>query len=104
MEGEIVFPIYLDNNATTPVDPRVKAAVLPWLTDHFGNPSSVTYAQGVQANEALEKARAQVADLLGAQSHSEVYFTSGASEANAIAISGVIEHLAIQSREKGTDA
>eukprot|EP00959_Pyramimonas_sp_CCMP1952_P466575 9490174-Pyramimonas_sp.AAC.1 len=64
-------PIYLDNNATTPVDPRVKDVMLPWLTECFGNPSSVTYVQGVKASEALETARKEVANLLGAKSPSE---------------------------------
>ena len=94
-------PIYMDNNATTPVDPRVLSAMLPWFSENFGNPSSITYSQGVKAKQALEKARGEVADLLGADSPSEIVFTSGATEANAIAISGTIEYIAIASRKRG---
>ncbi len=62
------FPIYLDYGATTPVDPRVVDAMIPWLREHFGNPASRSHAWGWEAEEAVEAARAQVADLIGASS------------------------------------
>ncbi|HZU37950.1 MAG TPA: aminotransferase class V-fold PLP-dependent enzyme, partial [Gemmataceae bacterium] len=68
-------PIYLDFNATTPIDPAVTEAMLPWLSEHFGNPSS-THAYGQRTHDAVEKARGQVAALLGAQPD-EIVFTSG---------------------------
>lgn len=80
-------PIYLDYNATTPVDPRVVEAMAPFIAEHFGNPSSA-HALGRCAKEAVETARAQVADLLGAQPD-EIVFTSGGSESNNTAIKGV---------------
>jgi cysteine desulfurase len=80
-------PIYLDYNATTPVDPRVVDAALPYLTQHFGNPSSShTYAEAPRA--AVGLARRQVADLLGA-APGEIVFTAGGSEADTLAIRGV---------------
>lgn len=79
--------IYLDYNATTPVDPAVVDAMLPYLTEHFGNPSS-GHAFGRRAREAVEAARADVADLLGAAPE-EIVFTSGGSEANTMAVLGV---------------
>ena len=60
------FPIYLDYGATTPVDPRVVDAMIPWLREHFGNPASRSHAWGWEAEEAVEKARTQVAELIGA--------------------------------------
>jgi len=60
------FPIYMDYGATTPVDPRVVDAMIPWLREHFGNPASRSHAWGWEAEEAVEKARVQVADLIGA--------------------------------------
>ena len=80
-------PIYLDYNATTPVDPRVRAAMLPYLGDEFGNPSS-THAFGRSAWTAVERARLQVADLLGC-APDEVVFTGGGSESDNLAIQGV---------------
>jgi len=80
-------PIYLDYNATTPVDPVVAEAMLPYLREHFGNPSS-SHGYGVQAKRAVERARRQVADLLGC-SPDEVIFTSGGSESNNMAIKGI---------------
>jgi cysteine desulfurase NifS len=80
-------PIYLDYNATTPIDPEVARVMLPYLTEHFGNPSSAHW-YGQQAKQAVETARQQVAALLRAQPH-EVVFTSGGSEANNYAIKGV---------------
>ncbi len=79
-------PIYLDYNATTPIDGRVADAMLPYLYDHFGNPSS-SHAYGITAKMAVENARRQVAHLLGCRSE-EVIFTSGGSEANNLAIKG----------------
>jgi cysteine desulfurase len=79
-------PIYLDHNATTPVHPEVVEAMLPWLKEHFGNPSS-THVYGRRAHEAVEKAREQVAALLGCKAD-EVFFTSGGTEANNLAILG----------------
>jgi len=79
--------IYLDYNATTPLDPRVAEAMLPYLREHHGNPSS-SHAAGQRTRAAVERARAQVADLLGA-SPGEIVFTSGGSEANNHAVKGV---------------
>lgn len=79
-------PIYLDYNATTPIDARVAEAMLPFLFGHFGNPSS-SHAFGVQARSAVEKARRQVAGMLGCRAE-EIVFTSGGSEANNLAIQG----------------
>ena len=80
--------IYLDYNATTPIAPSVVDAMTPFLTDHFGNPSS-SHALGRAAAEAIEDARAQVAGLLGC-SHDEVVFTSGGTESNNMAIKGAM--------------
>ncbi len=80
-------PIYLDNHATTPVDPRVLAAMRPWWEENFANPHSVEHAMGRAAEAAVEMARGHVADLIGA-SASEIILTSGATEANNIAIKG----------------
>ncbi len=80
-------PIYLDYNATTPVDPAVVEAMLPYLAVHFGNPSS-THAYGRAAHEAVDTAREQVASLLGC-SASEITFTGGGSESDNLAIRGV---------------
>jgi cysteine desulfurase len=82
-----VPPIYLDYNATTPVDPVVLDAMLPFLREHFGNPSS-THTYGKTAHDAVESARAQVAALIGAQPD-EIVFTGGGSEASNHAIKGV---------------
>jgi cysteine desulfurase len=80
-------PIYLDYNATTPIDPEVATAMAPYLYDHFGNPSSA-HAYGVRAREAVDAARCQVAALLGC-TPGEVVFTSGGTESNNAAIKGV---------------
>jgi cysteine desulfurase len=89
-------PIYLDHNATTPVHPEVVEAMLPWLKEHFGNPSS-THPYGRRAQEAVEAAREQVAGLLGCRSE-EIFFTSGGTEANNLAIRGSAEALADRRR------
>jgi cysteine desulfurase len=85
--GESMAPIYLDYNATTPLDPAVIEALLPYLREHFGNPSS-THAYGKTTHDAVDRARRQVAALLGAQPD-EIVFTSGGSEASNQAIKGV---------------
>lgn len=82
-------PIYLDYNATTPVDPRVLEAMLPYLREHFGNPSS-SHPYGVQTRTAIEHARGQVAALLGC-APDEIIFTGSGSEANNLAIKGIAE-------------
>lgn len=114
-------PIHLDHNATTPVAPEVLDAMLPWLRDQFGTPSS-THPWGRRAAQAVAKARHQVADLIGAQAQ-EIVFTGCATEANNLALLGVartlgmarrhlvisaIEHLAVMApamflREQGWD-
>ena len=81
------FPIYLDYGATNPCDPRVVDAIIPWLREHFGNPASRSHAWGWEAEAAVETAREQVADLLGADPR-EIVWTSGATESNNLAIKG----------------
>jgi cysteine desulfurase len=81
------FPIYMDYGATTPVDPRVVDAMIPWLRENFGNPASRTHAYGWTAEAAVEKAREQVAALIGADPR-EIVWTSGATESNNLAIKG----------------
>ncbi|WP_137125290.1 cysteine desulfurase family protein [Roseomonas sp. HF4] len=91
-------PIYLDCHATTPVDPRVLAAMRPWWEENFANPGSVEHAMGRAAEEAVEQARGYVADLIGADAK-EIVLTSGATEANNLAIKGAARFAASQ----GTD-
>src|SRR5262249_31840299 len=86
--------IYLDYNGTTPIDPEVSQAIVPYLTDHFGNPSS-THAYGGPAHEAMDAARRSVAAFLGA-SPEEIIFTGGGSESDNLAIQGVA--MALKSR------
>lgn len=88
-------PIYLDYNATTPIDPRVAASMLPFIHEHFGNPSS-SHIFGATAKKAVEKARSQLAQMLRCQTD-EIVFTSGGSEANNYAIKGA----ALANRDKG---
>ena len=85
-------PVYLDFHATTPVDPRVLEAMLPYFTEHFGNPASRQHAYGWDAQKATEAARQQVAALIGASAQ-EIIFTSGATESNNLAIKGVAHAL-----------
>ena len=84
--------IYLDNSATTPIDPEVLEAMLPYLKEEFGNPSSRHYTLAVNAEKAVEKAREQVASLINAKSN-EIIFTSGASESNNFIIKGVADYM-----------
>jgi cysteine desulfurase len=90
-------PIYLDNSATTPLDPAVVDAMLPYLREQFGNPASSTHAFGHAASKAVEAARADVAQLIGAEAR-EIAWTSGATESNNLAIKGAA--LAAQARGK----
>jgi len=96
-------PIYLDHHATTPLDPAVVAAMLPYLTEKFGNPSSRQHAFGQQAHAAVEEARAQLARLIGAEP-GDIVFTSGATESDNLAVRGAARAAGARGRHLVTTA
>ena len=91
------FPIFMDSNSTTPVDPRVLEAMLPYFTERFGHPGSRNHPFGWEAEAGMERAREQLAKLIGARDPKELVFTSGGTEASNLALKGVVEMY----REKG---
>jgi cysteine desulfurase len=99
----VQLPIYLDNHATTRVDPRVVDAMLPYFTEVYGNPASVSHRFGWEAEAAVERGREQIAALIGAESK-EVVFSSGATEANNLALKGALPFLRKKGRHVVTTA
>jgi len=93
-----VRPVYMDNHSTTPLDPRVLEAMMPWLTTRFGNAASRSHPYGWEAEEAVEAARSHVARLVGAASAKEIVFTSGATESDNLAIKGAVEARLVASK------
>src|SRR5690349_6791720 len=91
------LPVYMDNHATTRVDPRVVEAMLPYFTDLYGNPGSVSHSFGWRAKDAVDAARGTIAAAIGA-SERDVAFTSGATESNNLAIRGIAD----RARRKGS--